>query len=81
MNAPSGLAVVGERGPEIVRFRGGERVFTNAQSRAMMGRNDNAPPVTININAPMSERQARETGAQIERGMRRERASQMRMGG
>lgn len=32
-----GLAMVGERGPELVSFRGGERVFSNADSRSMMG--------------------------------------------
>lgn len=31
-----GLALVGERGPELVNFRGGERVFSNADSRGMM---------------------------------------------
>jgi hypothetical protein len=36
-NAPRGLALVGEQGPELVKFRGGERVFNNADSRAMMG--------------------------------------------
>jgi hypothetical protein len=30
-------AWVGERGPELVHFRGGERVFTNAQSQRMAG--------------------------------------------
>jgi len=33
--ASSGLALVGERGPEFVRFRGGEQVYTAAQSRQM----------------------------------------------
>ena len=28
-NAPRGLAVVGERGPELVRFNGGEQVIPN----------------------------------------------------
>lgn len=35
--AAPGYAWVGERGPEIVRFRGGERVFTAADSAAMAG--------------------------------------------
>lgn len=35
-SAPRGLAMVGESGPELVSFRGGERVFSNAQSRAML---------------------------------------------
>ena len=29
LSAPRGLALVGERGPELVRFAGGERVFKN----------------------------------------------------
>ncbi|WP_185961258.1 hypothetical protein [Telmatospirillum sp. J64-1] len=35
LSAAPGLAWVGERGPELVSFRGGERVFTAAQSAAM----------------------------------------------
>lgn len=37
MSAPRGWAWAGERGPELVQFRGGERVFNNRDSRAMMG--------------------------------------------
>lgn len=37
MSAGRGLALVGERGPELVNFRGGERVYNNRDSRAMMG--------------------------------------------
>lgn len=36
-NAPPGWALVGEQGPELVRFRGSEQVFSNAESRAMGG--------------------------------------------
>lgn len=35
MSASPGLRWVGERGPELVRFRGGEQVYTAAQSRAL----------------------------------------------
>lgn len=35
-SAPRGLALVGERGPELVNFGGGERVYKNADSKAMM---------------------------------------------
>jgi phage-related tail protein len=35
--AKPGLAWVGEQGPEIVNFRGGEQVFNAAQSLAMAG--------------------------------------------
>lgn len=34
-SAPPGLAWVGERGPELVRFRGGERVWSNRESVRM----------------------------------------------
>lgn len=36
-SAAAGLAMVGERGPELVRFRGGEHVYNNNDSRAMLG--------------------------------------------
>lgn len=43
-SAPSGLHLVGERGPELVDFRGGERVIPNGSSR--MGGSTN---VTVEI--------------------------------
>lgn len=36
-SAPPGLHWVGERGPELVAFRGGERVFPHGQSMRMAG--------------------------------------------
>lgn len=36
-SAARGMALVGERGPELVRFRGGERVWNNRDTRSMMG--------------------------------------------
>ena len=36
-SAPPGMAWVGERGPELVAFRGGERVFPHGQSMRMAG--------------------------------------------
>ncbi|KPH66903.1 phage tail tape measure C-terminal domain-containing protein [Novosphingobium sp. ST904] len=36
-NAARGLALVGERGPELVNFSGGERVYKNADTKTMMG--------------------------------------------
>lgn len=35
LSAPAGMAWVGEEGPELIRFRGGERVFTAAASNRM----------------------------------------------
>lgn len=37
-NAPRGLAIVGEKGPELVNFRGGEQVLSNSNTqRALAG--------------------------------------------
>ena len=36
-NARGGLAVVGENGPELVNLRGGERIYTNGQTRSLLG--------------------------------------------
>ena len=36
-NARGGLAVVGENGPELVALRGGERIYTNGQTRSLLG--------------------------------------------
>jgi hypothetical protein len=56
-SARAGLAMVGEEGPELVRFKGGEKVIPNHQLR---GVNDNgrsgqgisvSAPVEINIDA------------------------------
>lgn len=44
-SAPPGLAWVGERGPELVAFRGGERVY-NASQSARMVRNARQPAPT-----------------------------------
>ena len=35
-NAPAGLAVVGEEGPELVNFRGGEQVISAPQTKQML---------------------------------------------
>ena len=44
MVSNTGLALVGERGPEIVNLPAGARVYNNQQSRSMMGGN------TINVS-------------------------------
>jgi hypothetical protein len=61
LSAPRGLAMVGERGPELVNFRGGERVFDNSNTQRMMG--GGGGPITINISAP-NERVGREAAGQ-----------------
>ena len=41
-SAPRGLALVGEQGPELVNFRGGEQVLTNANTQKVLsGAGDN----------------------------------------
>lgn len=46
--APRGWSWVGENGPELMRFRGGEQVKSNRASMAAMGGNH----YTINVNVP-----------------------------
>lgn len=47
--APKGFAVVGEQklGPELIQFKGGEKVFTATQTKNILNRNDNN---TLNRN-------------------------------
>ena len=47
-SAEPGVAMVGERGPEMVRFRGGERVIPNHK---LGGANSNTFAPTFNIDA------------------------------
>ena len=50
-NAPKGLALVGEAGPELVRFNGGERVLNNMNTQkalAGMGKGSSIFNVTFN---------------------------------
>lgn len=78
-NAPPGYAWVGEQGPELLKFRGGEQVIPNGALRA--ANNNGGGTYNVHVNgAGMTERQARETGAQIQRGIRQEQARNMRMG-
>jgi len=39
-SAPAGMALVGERGPELVQMRGGERVFSNSETVRMLNTNN-----------------------------------------
>ncbi len=52
MNAAAGWAMVGEAGPELVRMRGGERVFDAGQTGRMMGTGggDAGQPVQVTSN-------------------------------
>lgn len=83
-NAPAGLALVGERGPELVRFRGGEQVIPNHRLTGMNynGRGAGAAgnSITVNVSGPMSRDQTRETGNQIATSLQRRMASATRKG-
>lgn len=55
-NAEAGLAIVGERGPELVNFNGGEQVLTAATTNALLSRSSGkvitiAPVFQISGNA------------------------------
>lgn len=56
-SAPAGLAVVGEEGPELVAFRGGEKVFTAGQTRSMLSGGSpvsgGGGSINITVNAGM----------------------------
>lgn len=53
LSAQPGLAWVGEQGPELVRFRGGERVYDARESRQIAARDD-LPPIQI-YGVPMDQ--------------------------
>lgn len=58
-SAPRGLALVGEDGPELVNFRGGEQVFDNATSMSMLGRADAGPTFFVDMRGASIEAVAR----------------------
>ncbi|WP_235482201.1 transglycosylase SLT domain-containing protein [Streptomyces roseoverticillatus] len=60
-SAASGLALVGERGPELVNFRGGERVYPHGETRDLLG-----PRYEIHIH----EAKAEDTTQAVLRAMR-----------
>lgn len=65
MNAAPGLALVGENGPELVNFGGGEVVYTADQTRHMMQDMGNMTDVYIpqNINEAMGMREPSYNGS------------------
>jgi hypothetical protein len=62
-SAPRGWGWVGERGPELVRFRGGEQVLSNRASRDAMG-GGSVVNLNVSVNAPIAADGAR-VGAEI----------------
>ncbi len=69
--ANSGIAIVGEDGPELVRMAGGERVYNASETKAILGggRTENhitiAPQFSINGTSGISEEQIRAMSDQI----------------
>lgn len=53
-SAPPGLAWVGERGPELMSFAGGERVYTASQSRAISAGASNGGGQVVNLNVTVN---------------------------
>jgi tape measure domain-containing protein len=50
--ARRGLAVVGERGPELVSLRGGERIYNAQQTSQLLARGGAGGDVHVHLNAP-----------------------------
>lgn len=91
-NAPRGLAIVGEDGPELVHFRGGERVIPNKRIaapraptlRARSAANSNGPGSTtlqVNINGASGDPHVRELVRQGVQEALAGQQEQMRRGG
>jgi hypothetical protein len=52
LSASPGLALVGERGPELVNFKGGERVYNNRETEDMLG---NGRPISVTVQEAKHE--------------------------
>jgi hypothetical protein len=46
----SGLGVVGEKGPELVNMPAGSRVYSNKESKKMIGKGGGSTVININVN-------------------------------
>ncbi|RRQ19914.1 phage tail tape measure protein [Thiohalobacter thiocyanaticus] len=73
--APGGLALVGERGPELVNLPRGSQVFPNDQSSRMVGSTTN---ISVTVTGEQADRNrqsggqlARDIARNLERGARR----------
>jgi hypothetical protein len=49
-NAPAGVALVGEEGPELVRFHGGEQVVPAPQTRQILGVGNSGSVFNVTFN-------------------------------
>ncbi len=52
-NAAPGLALVGEEGPELVNFNGGERVYTAEETKSILNADGGGISVTIHQNVTL----------------------------
>ncbi|MGC9439255.1 transglycosylase SLT domain-containing protein [Streptomyces sp. WG5] len=52
LSASPGLALVGERGPELVNFRGGERVYSNGETESLM---TDSRPISVTVQEAKHE--------------------------
>ncbi|MGF7056458.1 phage tail protein [Brassicibacter mesophilus] len=50
----SGMAIVGEKGPELIELPTGARVYSNEETRSMLGRGGITQNITINSPTPLS---------------------------
>lgn len=69
--APGGLALVGERGPELVNLRRGSQVIPNSDLKGFGGRGESHNPTFI-FPGITNAKEAREAGGQAARRYRRE---------
>lgn len=69
--APSGLALVGERGPELVQMRGGERVYDAGMTREMIGGRRGGGDIHVHGDLKVtSDSQARALANQLAYGLK-----------
>lgn len=64
VSAPAGWGWVGEAGPELIRFRGGEQVLSTGDSGRLVG-GDNAASVAAQVASKMDGMQVQITGANM----------------
>jgi hypothetical protein len=70
--APGGLAIVGERGPELIQNRGGERIYNNKETMGILGGGKGSGVnFTLNVNGNMTSEMLRETKLQMSNQLRR----------
>lgn len=79
-NHPGGLAMVGERGPELLNLPRGAQVFSNQETRGILAGGSSGPIFNINVHGAMSDSDARRTGTQIGIAAQREYARARRSG-